>query len=290
MGESEELAERFAALDVTAGPTTGNEVAGLLSVVVTTSPIPSMPSTVLLEALYSSLSMIPYLSDCRRILVADGIGEVLAEGGDPNYKKSRVLPGEEEAYEQYLDAIQGLIDAGTKGFHGTELLRMPQRVGFGLAVKAAAEMATTPFLMVVQHDQLMLRAVDLPGILTAMRCFPETLKYVGLPSRTTTVGYAERVKQRYGISISRAEMPMLELPLLPLLMWYDKTHIVSREHLLEFVYNPTTSGVCISPGEFTEVRCGLQLTLPLAAHCLAVLPMPGYAETVIVAAKILHTH
>lgn len=245
---------------------TAADIKSQLSIVVTTSPIPSMPSTALLEALYKSLAMTPELRGCRRILVADGVGSVVPDCQASNYKKSRVKSSELDRYKQYLHAIKDLIAAGAQGFCGTELLALQEHVGFSLAVKAATDQITTPFIMVVQHDQMMLAPVDAARLLNAMAAHPDVLKYVALPSRTTTVGYAQRVQQRYGIEIQQLRVPELETPLLPLLMWYDKTHIVRRDHLLNFVYNPDASGVSMPHGTFTEVTLPIQVVF--SGDCL----------------------
>ena len=60
-----------------------------LTIIVTTSPIPSMPSTALLEALLKSFDNV-VVEQCRTIIVCDGIGEVV--DGKPNWKRSRVNP------------------------------------------------------------------------------------------------------------------------------------------------------------------------------------------------------
>jgi hypothetical protein len=43
-----------------------------LTVVVTTSPVPSNPSTAMIEELFQSFAMCPGLSACRKIIVCDG--------------------------------------------------------------------------------------------------------------------------------------------------------------------------------------------------------------------------
>ena len=66
-------------------------VSHLLTVIVTTSPIPSMPSTALLEALISSWELTPALRDCAKIVMCDGIGEV-NDQRKPNYKQALLPP------------------------------------------------------------------------------------------------------------------------------------------------------------------------------------------------------
>eukprot|EP00873_Tetraselmis_striata_P016317 jgi/Tetstr1/436581/TSEL_025378.t1 len=269
----------------------GADLSSLLTLVVTTSPLPSMPSIALLAALLRSLALTPDLGTCHRILVADGIGTVLdaspveqapptGKCGASNYKKSRVSAHEAGLYQQYIANIREAIDnagrehdghAEDRMWRGIELLALQEWHGFGQAVLAATRRVRTPYLLVVQHDQLLLeRFHALPHVLAAMQAHPELLRYVGLPSRTTTVGYAERMQQRYGIALERLPLPELPgLPLLPLLMWYDKPHIVARQYLLDFVYCPEASGVAIRTGEFTEDVLGHHQLADIKQHGMA---------------------
>ena len=59
-----------------------------LTIVVTTSPIPSMPSTALLQTLLASLDNVQALADCRVLIVCDGVGKV--RDGPPNWKCSQI--------------------------------------------------------------------------------------------------------------------------------------------------------------------------------------------------------
>ena len=54
-------------------PAFDDGVAEHLTVVVSTSVIPSVPETALLEACFSALALTPQLVHCRKIVVCDGI-------------------------------------------------------------------------------------------------------------------------------------------------------------------------------------------------------------------------
>ena len=212
-----------------------------LTIIVTTSPIPSMPSTALLEALLKSFDNVVGLEQCRTIIVCDGIGEVV--DGKPNWKRSRVNPEHVLSYAAYIDNVSDLTRRCARP---TEVLVLPSRHGCGLAVAAALAQVVSTFVMIVQHDQIFLRSFDLGGVLEAMRAHAD-LHYVGIQSRTT-LSYKERVADRFGIQLEERWMPQLSSPLLPLLMWYDKPHIVSVEYLRNHVY---IDGA-LSLGDFVE--------------------------------------
>lgn len=214
-----------------------------LTIVVTTSPIPSMPSTALLQALLKSFENVHDLSGCLVIIVCDGIGTVLRADEKPNWKCSRVNAEHVTAYQEYTANVERLAKCQQQR---CEVMVLQERHGCGLAVEAALALVKTPFVMVAQHDQLFLRNFDAGGVLAAMRAQPAALRYVGIQSRTT-LRYKERVADRFGIALDRFDATP-DLPLLPLLMYYDKPHIVWTEHLHERVYVP---GV-LKPGDFVE--------------------------------------
>ena len=92
--------------------------------------------------------------------------------------------------------------------------------------------------MVIQHDWAFLRTIPLVQILNVMQKFPDIVKYVGFPS-TTSLTYTETTITKIGSEI-RSEMgsreATLKLPLYPLLMWFDKTHICRTDHYRSFVF------------------------------------------------------
>ena len=207
-----------------------------------------MPSTALLSALLSSLDHIDPSTVCRVILVCDAIGCV-TDAAPPNFKRSRVTSEHARAYETYICNVRALAATSVRP---CEVLVLRTWHGCGLAVGAALEHVRTRFMMLVQHDQLFLRRVDVCGVLAAMAAHPERLLYVALPSRTT-VRYGERIAERFGLQLSEWQLPELEAPLLPLLMWFDKPHVTWSRHLRERVYAASAPVPrALHPGEFVE--------------------------------------
>jgi hypothetical protein len=49
-----------------------DSVATKLTVIVTTSPVPSNPSTHMLQAVVESMALVPGLTSCRKLIVCDG--------------------------------------------------------------------------------------------------------------------------------------------------------------------------------------------------------------------------
>ena len=211
-----------------------------LTIVITTSPIPSMPSTALLQTCLSSLDNV---GKCPIIIVCDAIGQVRDD--PPNWKKGQVRPHHVKAYSEYVDNVRTIADAQQRP---CQLLSLSTWHGCALALQAALKLVSTRFVMLVQHDQIFLRDFDVRGVLGAMRAQPEVIRYVGIPSRTT-LRYRARAAERFGLDLPALSLPEhLREPLLPLLMWFDKPHITSCAHL-QHLY-ATTRGLV--PGCFLE--------------------------------------
>ena len=180
--------------------------ADLLTLIITTSPTPSAPSTELLSQIFASFrEHCPDLTRCRVILVLDTYdhvsstarlkkGHVTAEGARKyaEYKanaKQLVLQeyasngtvrrvqdlveefGEAEfgsiAYAQQTNAVPLTI---TKTEDGRITFLEPlQRLGFGLAVRSALRVAETPYVWIQQHDWALVSEIPLGPLLTVMQ-------------------------------------------------------------------------------------------------------------------------
>eukprot|EP00747_Dinoflagellata_sp_TGD_P206631 gnl/TRDRNA2_/TRDRNA2_80321_c0_seq1.p1 gnl/TRDRNA2_/TRDRNA2_80321_c0~~gnl/TRDRNA2_/TRDRNA2_80321_c0_seq1.p1 ORF type:complete len:187 (+),score=38.73 gnl/TRDRNA2_/TRDRNA2_80321_c0_seq1:44-604(+) len=166
------------------------EAAERLTIVVTTSPIPSHPSSVLLKTLFASFrEHLLGLESVPRLLVCDGYRR----------EDGKRQPCSEEAYAAHLAELDELVEAGVMG--PCRLLRLGDCArGYGLALETAlADHVKTEFVLVVQHDWLFLKAVDVWDAIAAMDIDAE-VKYVGMQS-LTTLDYARRMRTRYGIEL-----------------------------------------------------------------------------------------
>ena len=149
-----------------------------LSVILTTSPTQSNPSTTLLEAVLSSFAEVPQLESCRLTIVCDGIDIAAAEESDKKsklgFKRGVVTEESSERYAQYKRNVVAIAERRSAEGMPTEVLEMPTRVGFGWAVRSAiSEKVRTKYTMVIQHDRYFERHVPLEEILTLMEAGPE---------------------------------------------------------------------------------------------------------------------
>ncbi|KAI0011995.1 hypothetical protein F4779DRAFT_118695 [Xylariaceae sp. FL0662B] len=201
-------------------------ISSLLTVVITTSPTPSAPSTELVSAILSSFSnhCVPLLS-CRVIVVFDTYDRVVPQ---QRLKKGLVTPKGAADFDLYKQNVKDLIlnqfypgqaehvlDQGhgqaEYGYRPVETNLVPflttktadsritfieplKRLGFGLAIRSALRMTGTPFVWVQQHDWPLISNIPLAPILDIMKAFESDentpVRYICLPS-VRMLSYAE---------------------------------------------------------------------------------------------------
>jgi hypothetical protein len=142
-----------------------------------------------------------------------------------------------------------------------------QRLGFGLAVRSALRMTSTPYVWVHQHDWTLMSAIPIEAMLDVMQASETSevapVKYIGLPSvrmlsyakSNNVVSFPElrsltALLRRDFVSV---HYPDLIIPLTPLFFWFDKPHIASTAHYLERVF-PTR--LSLPRGSFIEDTVG----------------------------------
>lgn len=214
----------------------------LLTVIVQTSPIPSHPSTALLQALFRSFDHVDGLRKCRILIVADGWGEIASTEAE-GLKRGKVSSDSAIRYQQHLKQLQQ--DIADSPFHGSavdqgsvELLILDTRHGSAKAIQHAVNSeVSTPFLMICQHDNFFISKVPLRSILTTMKREP-WLKACHFGA-TATMNYVAKVKQRYGLDIlpRHAVVDSIEFPLIPLVFWFGRTHVARTDYYRDFVLN-----------------------------------------------------
>lgn len=186
-----------------------------LTVVLTTSPTPSAPSTDLLDSILASFrECCPSLLSCRVVVVLDTYdriatenrlkkGCVTAEGAAnfPLYKKNveelvlrqfsgqGVLTTEECRAEYGSPMTPGDPNFTTVMVRRTQdgrvvFVEPAERLGFGLAVRSALRLVQTPYVWIQQHDWRLDATVPVQSIVDVMMASDEEVpvKYVCLPS------------------------------------------------------------------------------------------------------------
>ncbi len=181
--------------------------ASLVTVIITTSPTPSAPSTELVEAVLASYrAHCPGLLRCRAIVVLDAYDAVVTHA---RLKRGRVTADEALCYEAYKANVKRLVAAAflgdppaaavvvagsgeaeygsprqtqntvpfehvtttttaASGAATVTFVEPAQRLGFALAVRSALRLTTTPYVWVQQHDWVLAADIPLAPLLDVM--------------------------------------------------------------------------------------------------------------------------
>ncbi|KAI1502050.1 hypothetical protein F5X99DRAFT_171568 [Biscogniauxia marginata] len=200
-------------------PMAAAPISKLVTLIITTSPTPSAPSTELIEAIISSFrNHCLDLLSCRVILVLDTYDRV---GPEARLKKGQVTVKGASEVDLYKSNVKSLIlkeyyredenniliqhpDAEAEygspciatnfvPYSTTQtedkrvtFIEPARRLGFGLAVRSALRVTETPYVWVHQHDWPLVSVVPLRSILEVMQNSEGDdnmpVKYVCLPS------------------------------------------------------------------------------------------------------------
>ena len=131
----------------TANAATLEDLGNLLTIIITTSPSPIMPSTELLYTVLSSLRAHAFeLTVCRIIIVCDGV----KPSSKSNFRSGKVDAVAAAAYTEYKARLRTLVNSSDFEFRHAEIMELEWQHGFGFAVHAALQHVHTPLVCVVQ--------------------------------------------------------------------------------------------------------------------------------------------
>jgi hypothetical protein len=182
----------------------------LLTIVVTTSPIQSNPSTELLERVFETFfhGGNDFALKCRKVIVCDG-----CRGGNndteqvskrhatakQSMRNGIVNSQQLENYNGFKAALRTLCANAPPDspFHTAEVEELEERHGYGFALRfALRERIQTPFVIVIQHDRTFMRTCPIYETLRTM-WHHRNIKYVGMSMRSNLV-YRDIFLAKYG--------------------------------------------------------------------------------------------
>ena len=202
----------------------------VLTIIVTTSPIKSNPSTEVIEKTFESFTWAgdDFAVKCRKVIVCDGCRRM--DDVDSSEKVSRrhvnirqamrngiVSESQSENYDQFKATLRQLCADAAAGsdsspFCNTFVEELDSRHGYGFALRhALRHCVTTPYVCVIQHDRTFMRRTPM---LEAMRAMWRNryIKYITVSMRSNLM-YRDLFIGKYGKTYSEEYDEMiLRLP------------------------------------------------------------------------------
>lgn len=182
----------------------------ILTIIITTSPIRSHPSTELLERTMSTFALAgPEFLDCQKLIVCDGV-RVRDEDESANITKRHnnvkqclrngiVTPTQQENYHQFKENLKHLCEVadGDSPFRNTQVVELDSRHGYGFALRHALKYCVkTRFVCIIQHDRTFMRPTPMHEALHCMWRHPN-VKYIGMSMRSNLL-YRDIFQGKYG--------------------------------------------------------------------------------------------
>ena len=181
----------------------------LLTIIVTTSPIKSHPSTQMLERTFDTFQLAGEdFVDCRKVIVCDGFrhvgtGTVSRKHSNPKQAMRNGIVTEEQAnnyiaFKQRLRLLcKGAAVVADSPFRNTSVEELEERMGYGFALRhALRHCVSTPFVCVIQHDRTFMRPTPMRDVVHAMWRH-RNIKYVGISMRSNLI-YRDIFNSKYG--------------------------------------------------------------------------------------------
>lgn len=224
-------------------PATMPPLPDLLTIIVTTSPIKSNPSTELLEQIFDTFHFAgAEFLQCPKVIVCDGCrikgGKHLAhENGSKVSQKysntkqalrngiatSEQAQKYEEFKERLIQLCQEKNNNTSSPFVNTTVEVLQERHGYGFALRhALRHCINTPYVCVIQHDRTFMRTTPIRQTLEAMYANPDKIKYVGMNMRSNLIyrdifmsKYGKEANQELGQLVLRPPQLLLDEPIPP---------------------------------------------------------------------------
>ena len=207
----------------------------LLTIIVTTSPIRSHPSTDMLETTFATF---PYAGnefayDCHKVIVCDGC-RVIEDDKDNTSSNGReekkddattnrpkitrkysnvkqtlrngiATSDQAKNYTEFKCRLRNLCEKAnrptetTNPFRNTQVVELEERHGYGFALRHALyHCVNTPYVCVIQHDRTFMRPTPIHRVVSTMDNDPQNkVKYVGMSMRSNLM-YHDIFSGKYG--------------------------------------------------------------------------------------------
>ncbi|KIW43642.1 uncharacterized protein PV06_04726 [Exophiala oligosperma] len=254
-----------------------------LTIILTTSPTPSIPSTELISGVLRSLP--PSLSTVPIIITFDGFTVCQNDKyRDGRLKKGQVPLQMAEAYPAYIANVKRLFshpdvpvvqeaasEAMTSRIEGERCVTFIQhqtRQGFALSVVSALKCCSTPFVLVLQHDWVFEIEPPIQQLLTILQDEPD-VNYITFVARhfkryELTMGNSNvRLRAVFDAAKAMRHGSACDSDLIANLHFYDRPHLASVTKYYEIL----DTFPKLRKGDFFEDAIGTKFSYSISNAC-----------------------
>ena len=197
----------------------------VLTIIVTTSPIRSNPSTEVIERVFETFLQNgnDFAVKCRKVIVCDGFRRSDGENEKVTRRHTNVKQAmrngictseQAENYEKYKAALRKLCfnASDDSPFHNAVVEELDSRHGYGFALRhALRHCVSTPYVIVIQHDRTWMRPSPVFDTVKTM-WQNRHIKYVTMSMRSNFM-YRDIFLGKYGRAYAKEyEEMVLRLP------------------------------------------------------------------------------
>lgn len=194
----------------------------VLTVIITTSPVRSNPSTELLQRTMETFLLcgVDFAYKCRKVIVCDGFRVDEKDNKVKKYSNTKqamrngiVDSQQAENYVMFKKNLRSLCENATPSdvFSNTEVEELDSRHGYGFALRHALRYCVrTQFVCVIQHDRTFMRHTPMEEAVRAMWNHRH-IKYIGMSMRSN-LSYRDLFLDKYGRSYERDLMASVQRP------------------------------------------------------------------------------
>lgn len=196
-----------------------HQVAELVTVITSTSPIATLPTLKHLYPAQTSLFKVAALAKCHKIIVFDGVA--------PMHE------GRNKAYEVYKGRVARLTQEDPL-FSNTELVYCDDWLHLSGSLKEALAYTKTPFVFIHQHDDILTKAFDMNGCVLSMMNNPN-LKHIHLARYMNKGRHSGAMHASWDGPVDSLVEGGSEVPLTRCFGWSDYGNVTTADYLSRVV-------------------------------------------------------
>lgn len=149
--------------------------------------------------------------------------------------------------EELIEDLKHLKLSRNRRKSKVSILYMSSHMGFAHCLREGLKTITTEYVMVMQHDRAFSENIDIHPILNRLDK-ENKIKYIGFQTAANKQYVYKKLKSKYRMKSS--EQDLIEGELIPIMYWYDSTHISRTNEYIELIQREC------KVGQFIETTYG----------------------------------